>query len=74
MMGEGGGGVNLNQYCSLAVLFSAIETGLLKWNDNKIEKIPNEKEEREICKLEDNFVSFIDNFIVSFSKYMKILS
>ena len=32
------------------------------------------KEEREICKLEDNFVSFIDNFIVSFSKYMKILS
>ena len=37
--GEGGGrGVNLNQYCSLAVLFSAIETGLLKLNDNKIEK------------------------------------
>ena len=22
------------------------------------------KEEKEICKLEDNFVSFIDNFIV----------
>ena len=36
--GRGGRGVNLNQYCSLAVLFSAIETGLLKWNDNKIEK------------------------------------
>ena len=29
-------GVNLNQDCSLAVLFSAKETGLLKWNDNKL--------------------------------------
>ena len=75
MMGEGGGGVNLNQYCSLAVLFSAIETGLLKWNDiTRSRKFQMNKEEREICKLEDNFVSFIDNFIVSFSKYMKILS
>ena len=70
MMGEGGG-VNLNQYCSLAVLFSAIETGLLKWKDiTRSRKFQMNKEEREICKLEDNFVSFIDNFIVSFSKYM----
>ena len=26
------------------------------------------KEEREICELEDNFVSLIDKFIVSFPK------
>ena len=32
------------------------------------------KEEREICILEGNFVSFIDDLIVSFSKYMKIRS